>query len=108
MAESIPGAQEWILEQARAAASERAGGREPDAVGAGVDAAVGNDGKSLNDILNYRPFPKQCRFHASPAKYQLFGGSAGPGKSKALLMDAVVQALETPEGCAAEFVRGIS
>ncbi len=45
--------------------------------------------------LPYVPFPKQCEFHACPAKYRLFGGAAGPGKSKALLMEAVLQANET-------------
>lgn len=44
--------------------------------------------------LGYQPFPKQQQFHASPAKYRLFGGAAGPGKSKALLMEAVLQAHE--------------
>lgn len=42
----------------------------------------------------YRPFPRQRAFHESPAKYRLFGGAAGPGKSKALLMEAIVQAHE--------------
>jgi hypothetical protein len=46
--------------------------------------------------LGYHPFPKQQEFHASPAKYRLFGGAAGPGKSKALLMEAILQANDTP------------
>ena len=46
--------------------------------------------------LPYQPFPKQRAFHASPAKYRLFGGAAGPGKSKALLMEAILQAHEHP------------
>jgi phage terminase large subunit len=46
--------------------------------------------------LGYEPFPKQKEFHASAAKYRLFGGAAGPGKSKALLMEAVLQAHEHP------------
>jgi phage terminase large subunit len=46
--------------------------------------------------LNYQPFLKQCQFHASAAKYRLFGGAAGPGKTKALLMEAVIQALAHP------------
>jgi hypothetical protein len=50
--------------------------------------------KSVN--LGYFPFPKQQQFHESPAKYRLFGGAAGPGKSKALLMEAILQAHETP------------
>jgi hypothetical protein len=43
-------------------------------------------------FLPYEPFEKQRAFHKSPAKYRLFGGAAGPGKSKALLMEAIVQA----------------
>jgi Terminase large subunit, T4likevirus-type, N-terminal len=42
--------------------------------------------------LGYRPFEKQQEFHRSKAKYRLFGGAAGPGKSKALLMEAILQA----------------
>jgi len=44
--------------------------------------------------LGYKPFPKQQQFHASAAKYRLFGGAAGPGKTKALLMEAILQAQE--------------
>ena len=42
--------------------------------------------------LGYVPFPKQEQFHRCAAKYRLFGGAAGPGKSKALLMEAIVLA----------------
>ena len=45
----------------------------------------------------YKPFQKQEIFHRSPAKYRLFGGAAGPGKTTALLWEAVYQALETPK-----------
>src|ERR1700689_2681487 len=44
--------------------------------------------------LGYEPFPKQRAFHESPAKYRLFGGAAGPGKSKALLLEGGLQAHE--------------
>jgi phage terminase large subunit len=44
--------------------------------------------------LDYQPFARQAAFHSSKAKYRLFGGAAGPGKTKALLMEAVIQALE--------------
>jgi phage terminase large subunit len=47
---------------------------------------------------HYRMFPKQKEFHNSPAKYRLFGGAAGPGKTKALLWEAILQATMTP-GC---------
>ena len=40
----------------------------------------------------YKPFPKQLAFHNSQAKYRLFGGAAGPGKTKALLWEAIRQA----------------
>jgi len=40
----------------------------------------------------YKPFPRQREFHESGAKYRLFGGAAGPGKTKALLWEALTQA----------------
>ncbi|MGC2526832.1 MAG: phage terminase large subunit [Candidatus Acidiferrum sp.] len=40
----------------------------------------------------YRPFARQQQFHDSPAKYRLFDGAAGPGKTKALLWEAIMQA----------------
>jgi hypothetical protein len=40
---------------------------------------------------HYRPFPRQQQFHDSSAKYRLFGGAAGPGKTKALLWEAIFQ-----------------
>ena len=46
--------------------------------------------------LGYEPFPKQRLFHSCGAKYRLFGGAAGPGKSKALLMEAILQAHDHP------------
>ncbi len=54
------------------------------------------DRPSRELLLPYTPFAKQQEFHVSPAKYRLFGGAAGPGKSKALLMEAILQANETP------------
>src|SRR5260221_14212282 len=39
----------------------------------------------------YRAFPRQEQFHRSRAKYRLFGGAAGPGKTKALLWEAIFQ-----------------
>jgi len=44
----------------------------------------------------YKPFPQQELFHASEAKYRLFGGAAGPGKTKALLWEAIRQADRVP------------
>ncbi len=45
---------------------------------------------------SYKPFPRQQEFHESGAKYRLFGGAAGPGKTKALLWEAIRQALRVP------------
>jgi phage terminase large subunit len=41
---------------------------------------------------HYQPFDRQQQFHSSPAKYRLFGGAAGPGKTKGLLWEAIFQA----------------
>jgi hypothetical protein len=46
--------------------------------------------------FKYEPFPRQKEFHNSAAKYRLFGGAAGPGKSKALLYEAILQAHKHP------------
>jgi len=59
-----------------------------------VSSARARDSSAKQVQLPYRPFPKQQAFHSSPAKYRLFGGAAGPGKSKALLMEAILQAHE--------------
>src|SRR6202140_4606253 len=40
----------------------------------------------------YEAYPRQKEFHESTAKYRLFGGAAGPGKTKALLWEAIRQA----------------
>ncbi len=47
---------------------------------------------------SYEPFPRQRDFHEARAKYRLFGGAAGPGKTKALLWEAISQANEV-KGC---------
>jgi hypothetical protein len=47
----------------------------------------GSGGKSVE--IDYTPHPKQVLFHQSAANEILFGGSAGPGKSKALRMEAL-------------------
>jgi hypothetical protein len=54
------------------------------------------DGLLFSD--HYKPFPRQKEFHRSRAKYRLFGGAAGPGKTKALLWEAIGQANEVA-GC---------
>src|SRR6266850_1168466 len=45
----------------------------------------------------YQPFRRQSEFHESRAKYRLFGGAAGPGKTKALLWEAILQANEVAD-----------
>lgn len=54
----------------------------------------GDDSEEI--VLNYTPQVKQNIFHASTADIVLFGGSAGPGKSTALLMDALIFVIENP------------
>jgi hypothetical protein len=62
----------------------------------GIERWAEDEAEARQIELPYRPFAKQQAFHASPAKYRLFGGAAGPGKSKALLMEAILQANENP------------
>ena len=50
----------------------------------------------MNISDHYRAYDRQKQFHNARAKYRLFGGAAGPGKTKALLWEAIGQALETP------------
>jgi hypothetical protein len=50
----------------------------------------------ITEIESYSPFDKQAEFHSSRAKYRLFGGAAGPGKSRALLEEACAWALKYP------------
>src|SRR3989442_3222504 len=50
----------------------------------------------VSDI--YDPFARQEEFHHSSAKYRLFGGAAGPGKTKALLWEAILKA-NIKRGC---------
>ncbi len=41
---------------------------------------------------SYNPFPQQQKFRDSRKKYRLFGGAAGPGKTRALLEEAFCHA----------------
>ena len=55
--------------------------------------------------ISYRPTDKQKIFHASKANEILYGGRAGGGKTKALIMDAFLRCLKYPGTLAAIFRR---
>lgn len=44
------------------------------------------------------PFEKQREFHSNGAKFRLFGGARGPGKSRAILEEAISTCLFKPDG----------
>ncbi|MEI7837263.1 MAG: phage terminase large subunit, partial [Planctomycetota bacterium] len=46
--------------------------------------------------IPYRATERQLAFHQSGAKYRLYGGAAGAGKSSALLVEAVWQCMRIP------------
>lgn len=53
-------------------------------------------GRKQGERLVYEPTERQQLFHASDADVVLFGGAAGGGKTRALLMEAFMQMLEIP------------
>ena len=55
--------------------------------------------------INYIPTEKQKIFHASKANEILYGGAAGGGKTKALIMDALFRCLKNPGTTACIFRR---
>jgi len=58
-----------------------------------------------NITINYQPTEKQKLFHASNANEILFGGAAGGGKTKAIIMDALFRCLRSPGTTACIFRR---
>ena len=58
-----------------------------------------------NVVINYKPTEKQKMFHASNANEILYGGAAGGGKTKALVMDALFRTLKFPGTVAVIFRR---
>lgn len=55
--------------------------------------------------INYKPTKKQAMFHASNANEILYGGAAGGGKTKALIMDAFFRCATYPNTTAVIFRR---
>jgi len=47
-------------------------------------------------VFDYNPQPKQLQLHQSPANEILFGGAAGPGKSRALRAEAFIWCTRIP------------
>lgn len=58
-----------------------------------------------NITINYQPTEKQKLFHASHANEILYGGAAGGGKTKAIVMDALFRCLRSPGTTACIFRR---
>lgn len=51
----------------------------------------------MDIVFDYKPTPKQQKFHESTADEVLYGGAAGGGKSYAICWDAFVRCLKWPK-----------
>jgi phage terminase large subunit len=49
---------------------------------------------TFDNKVVYDPLPQQKKFHMSPAKYRLMGGSAGGGKSYAIIGESIMRSLK--------------
>ena len=59
-------------------------------------------------FIEYQPTKKQLMFHETTADEVLFGGAAGGGKSKAIVMDALFRCLKFPMTMRSSFVERIA
>lgn len=59
----------------------------------------------MNVEIDYTPTAKQLIFHTTTANEVLYGGAAGGGKSKAMVMDALARCLRYPKTYAYMFRR---
>ena len=53
---------------------------------------------SVLEIKTYVPYEKQREFHSNGAKFRLFGGARGPGKSRAILEEGISVCNFQPDG----------
>ena len=82
--------------KSRATNAERKARRKPEAQGKPVETPNEKEQRPFCIFDHYTPFPRQMEFHETDAKYRLFGGAAGPGKTKAMLWEAIRQANKHP------------
>lgn len=59
-----------------------------------TDQVISIEPHKIRTSSVYQPWPRQLEFHTSPARYRLFGGAQGPGKSLALLWEAIGHCLQ--------------
>jgi len=45
----------------------------------------------IHILEDYKPYPPQRAFHESPAKYRLYGGAKGGGKTRAIIAETIMR-----------------